>query len=68
MGRLSQEALEGIVDDYIVREGTDYGHRDIPLVEKRRQVLAEIEAGRARIVFDPETRSTTVVAGPAPIG
>jgi uncharacterized protein YheU (UPF0270 family) len=60
--RLSSEALDGVIDDFIVREGTDYGHRDIALDEKRRAIRRELSTGRARIVFDPTTGTTTLVA------
>jgi uncharacterized protein YheU (UPF0270 family) len=66
--KLSREALDGVIDEYIVREGTDYGHRDISLDEKRRTLRRELDAGRARIVFDPVTRTTTLVAAPVAIG
>ena len=66
--RLSSEALDGVIDDYIVREGTDYGHRDITLEEKRSEIRRELATGRAYIVFDPVTRSTTLVAASVRIG
>jgi uncharacterized protein YheU (UPF0270 family) len=65
---LSSEALEGVIDDFIVREGTDYGHRDITLDEKRGAIRRELATGRAHIVFDPVTRSTTLVAASIRIG
>ena len=66
--RLSAEALEGVIDDYIVREGTDYGHRDIALDEKRRTIRRQLETGHAHIVFDPTTQTTSLVAALQPIG
>jgi uncharacterized protein YheU (UPF0270 family) len=59
--RLTHEALLGIVDDFILREGTDYGHADVPLDTKRAQVLARLHAGHAVIVFDPRTESCTIL-------
>ena len=52
---LSPEALLGIIDAFVLREGTDYGHRDIPLEEKRERVRALLVAGRAEICFYPES-------------
>jgi uncharacterized protein YheU (UPF0270 family) len=57
-----------VIDDFIVREGTDYGHRDIDIEEKRRAIHRELAAGRARIVYDPVTHTTTLVATSTPIG
>ena len=66
--RLSPDALEGVIDDFIVREGTDYGHRDVTLEEKRHRVRRELATGRARIVYDPVTHTTTLVAASTLIG
>lgn len=59
--RLSEEALRGIVDDFILREGTDYGFNETALETKRAQVEAQIRAGTAVIMFDPRTRTCTLV-------
>lgn len=58
---LSAEALRGVVEDFVTREGTDYGHRDIPFEEKVDAVLRQIRRGEARIVFDPESESVTLL-------
>ena len=58
---LSEDALLGVIDDFIHREGTDYGHRDYTLEEKRRALRAALETGRATIVYDEATRTTTVL-------
>ncbi len=61
MDQLSRDALIGLVDAFVLREGTDYGHADIPLDDKRAQVLGQIERDEVRIVFDPENESCTLV-------
>ena len=53
--QLSEQALLGVIDAYVLREGTDYGHRDIPLEEKRARVRRLLESGRAEIQYFPET-------------
>lgn len=55
---LSAEALRGLVDAFVLREGTDYGHRDYSLQEKRAAVLRQLETGEVEIWFDPATEST----------
>ena len=52
---LSTDALMGVIDAFVLREGTDYGHRDIGLAEKRDRVLKLLESGRAIICFYPES-------------
>jgi uncharacterized protein len=60
--RLSQEVLRGIVEEYITREGTDYGLRAYTLEEKVEQVYRALKSGDAKIVFDPETETCSIVA------
>lgn len=58
---LSTSALDGLVDEFITREGTDYGPREHTFDEKRASVLRLIEARVVVIVFDLENESTTLV-------
>ncbi len=59
--QLSPDALRGLVEEYVSREGTDYGHAQWSLEEKVRQVLQQLERGEARIVFDLERESASIV-------
>ena len=58
---LSPSALRGLVEEFINREGTDYGLVERTLEEKVRDVMRQLERREAKIVFDPETRSATIV-------
>jgi len=58
---LSPEALRGLVEAFVMREGTDYGHADRSLEGKVEQVLRQLERGEARIVFDLESESASIV-------
>jgi uncharacterized protein YheU (UPF0270 family) len=58
---LSEHALAGVIDDFVNREGTDYGHRDYDIDEKRDAVRRQLIAGRVVITYDPRTRSTSIV-------
>ena len=52
---LSQEALDGVIEAFVLREGTDYGHTEYTLEQKRESVMKALTNGRARILFDPES-------------
>jgi uncharacterized protein YheU (UPF0270 family) len=58
---LSAEALRGVLESFVLREGTDYGEREYSLDEKVAHVLRQIERGEAQIMFDPATESVTLV-------
>ena len=61
---LSAEALRGVIESFVLREGTDYGERDIEHDAKLAMVLRQLERGEARILFDPVTESVDIVAVP----
>jgi uncharacterized protein len=58
---LSAEALRGVVESFVLREGTDYGEREVQLEQKVAHVLRQLERGEARIMFDPNTESIDIV-------
>ena len=58
---LSQEALLGIIDAFILREGTDYGHEEITIDQKRSRVLSMLQSGEAEIVFYQESDHIDIV-------
>lgn len=62
--QLSPGALRGLVEEYVTREGTDYGQGEWSLEEKVAQVFRQLEAGEARIVFDLELESASIVTAP----
>lgn len=59
---LSKEALLGLVEEFITREGSDYGERSYSLEEKTAQVMAQLAEQKAFIVFDDEQESVTIVS------
>ena len=58
---LSAEALRGVVESFVLREGTDYGPTEVPFDTKVGQVLQQLRRGEARIVFDPLTESVDIL-------
>ena len=58
---LSREALEGLIEQYVLREGTEYGARDYSLPEKVRHVSAQLEAGKAVIVYSDELSLAEII-------
>lgn len=58
---LSPTALRGLVEEYVSREGTDYGEGEWSLEDKVEQVLQQLRRGEARIVFDAEFESASII-------
>ena len=60
--QLSPEALNGVLEAYVNREGTDYGHgKPLSLAEKTQQVRRLLQTGLAVIVFDPADQSCNII-------
>ena len=49
---LSPEALRGVVEEFVSREGTDYGLEERSFEAKVRDVERQLESGEAQIVYD----------------
>ncbi|HEX7373431.1 MAG TPA: YheU family protein [Steroidobacteraceae bacterium] len=58
---LSADALRGVIESFVLREGTDYGESDVPHDAKVAQVLRQLENGEVQIVFDPADSSVTIL-------
>ena len=58
---LSAEALQGLIEEFITREGTDYGWDEVPLSAKVEQVLRQIEKGDVVIVFDSASETVSLL-------
>ena len=65
--QLSPEALHGVIEEFVTRDGTDYGEVEVPLGAKIAQVMAQLKSGKAVIVFDQETESCTVLRRDDPL-
>jgi uncharacterized protein YheU (UPF0270 family) len=58
---LSEEALLGVIDNFIQREGTDYGVHEVAYESKIEQIKKQISKGRVKIVFDPNIESVSLM-------
>ena len=54
-------ALRSLVEEFVTRDGTDYGAVERSVDDKIAHVMRQLDAGDARIVFDPETQTANVV-------
>ena len=58
---LSPDALYGVIEAFVTREGTDYGAQDVPLTTKVMQVRQQLDDGTAGLVYDEATESCTIL-------
>lgn len=59
--QLSADALRGVIEAFVLREGTEYGERDVSLDVKVAQVLRQLQRGEAQIVFDLASEEIGIV-------
>lgn len=59
--RLSAELLDAVIEEFVLREGTDYGDREVSLAAKITQVRQQIARGQVVIVFDPDSETCNLL-------
>lgn len=59
---LAAELLRGVIESFVLREGTDYGALEMSLEQKVARVMRQLEQGNAEISFDPNDESVSIVA------
>ena len=59
--RLTPQVLRALIEEFVTREGTDYGLREKTFDEKVADVMRQIERGEAKIVFDLESQTANIV-------
>lgn len=50
--RLDPEALQGLLEEFASRDGTDYGEYEFSLPQKVEQLLGQLQRGDLQILFD----------------
>ncbi len=59
--QLSSEALDGLIESFITREGTDYGIEEVSLTVKVQQVRRQLNNNEVLIVYDSATESVNIM-------
>lgn len=59
--RLTEPVLRGIVEAFILREGTDYGDVELALEVKVEQLLPQVIKGEVLIVYDEKLESVSLI-------
>ena len=58
--QLSKEALQGVIEEFITWESTDYGALEVPMETKVRQVYQSLASGNAVQIFDGQTETCNI--------
>ncbi len=57
---LSEPALTALIQEFVTREGTEYGLREVRISTKVEQVMGQLRSGKVEIVYDEETQTTSI--------
>jgi len=63
---LPEVTLRNMIEEFVTRDGTDYGVLEAPLKTKIAQVMAALEAGKAEVQFDESLQIAEIVLTEAP--
>lgn len=58
---LQEDVLNSLLESFVLREGTDYGHSEFSLEDKVKHVRRQLQRGEIKIVFDPLTESVNLL-------
>ena len=56
------DSLERLLEEFVTRDGTDYGEREVPVSTRVDQVRLALTRGDAVIWFDDVTESVSILS------
>jgi len=59
--QLQTDTLQALVEEFVTREGTDYGAEEVALTDKVQQVIRGIQQGLYVILYDPDLDSVHII-------
>lgn len=59
--QISPEALQRMIQEFVTRDGADWGEAGCSLEDKVRQVQRQLQAGQVRVVFDLRSQTANIV-------
>ena len=64
--QLSPEALDGVIEEFVSRNGSDYGMTDVPLETKMQQVKRQLKSGQSVLVYDEAMQTCNILSAEDP--
>lgn len=58
---LSADTLDGLIEAFVLREGTEYGEQDISLSDKVAQVKLQLQADQLVILYSELHESVDII-------
>ena len=58
---LSAETLQALIEDFVTRDGTDYGQNEMSMQDKAERLMALLKKGELVITYNPDTETCGLV-------
>jgi len=58
---LNPESLNGLIEEFITRDGAVHGHREVTLESQVNSVLSQLKSGKVVILYDEEEETCNIV-------
>lgn len=62
--QINPETLRNLIQEFVSRDGADWGDVGCSLEDKVDQVFRQLKTGKARVVFDLKTETANIVVQP----
>ncbi len=59
---LAPDTLDSLIEEFVSRDGTDYGEQELSLAKKVAQVRTALARGEAVLIFSEHTGQCNIVA------
>ncbi len=60
--RIDPETLRRMIEEFVTRDGADWGEAGCTLEDKVRQVLRQLRDGEVKVVYDQRTQTANLVS------
>jgi len=60
--KLSPDTLRAVIEEFVTREGTDYGEVEVSLETKIARVRKDLTSGKAILLFDRQDQACTIMS------
>jgi len=60
--QLSEDALTKLIEDYVTRDGTDYGQVESSLSAKTERIRRQLQSEKIVIVFNSESETCSIIS------
>ena len=59
---INPETLRNMIEEFVSRDGSDWGDTGGSMEDKIKQVLRQFESGKIKVVFDLTSQSANIVS------